>query len=89
MSLNETNEEPEALALSVLGWTLQDNARAERLLSLTGLTPEDLRQRLHDPSVLAAILGFLESHEPDLVACAEDLGISPARLIAAKARLER
>jgi hypothetical protein len=89
MSLNETNEEPEALALSALGWTLQDNARAERLLSLTGLTPDDLRQRLDDPSVLAAILGFLESHEPDLVACAEDLGISPARLIEAKGRLER
>lgn len=89
MSLNETNEQAAAIALAALGWTLQDNGRAERLLALTGLTPDDLRNRLGDPSVLAAILGFLESYEPDLIACADALDIQPSRLISAKAELER
>ena len=34
-----------------------------------------------------ALLDFLESHEPDLVAVAEDVGVTPARLVAARAGL--
>ncbi|HEX4738318.1 MAG TPA: DUF3572 family protein [Allosphingosinicella sp.] len=80
--------EPEALALSALGWTLADEARAQRLLALTGLTPEELRGRLGEPGLLAALLGFLEAYEPDLVACAEALGVPPAALVEARRRLE-
>ena len=58
-------------------------------MSLTGLTPGDLRARLGEPAVLAAVLAFLEAHEPDLVACAEATGTTPARLVAARAALER
>ena len=76
------------LALSALGWTLAEQSRAERLLALTGLTPDDLRARIGDASVLAAILGFLEAHEPDLVACASALDVKPERLIDARRRLE-
>jgi len=79
----------EALALSALAWTLADPDRAERLLALTGLAPDDLRQRLGEPTTLAAALGFLEAHEPDLVACAEALGVPPAALVDARRSLER
>ena len=90
MKIPDTNaDDAEALALSALGWTLGEAARAERLLALTGLTPNDLRTRLGQPSVLAAVLNFLEAHEPDLIACAEELGVPPARLVAARERLER
>jgi hypothetical protein len=88
MNLNETNQADEALALSALGWTLQDTGRADRLLALTGLAPDDLRARLGDPHLLAATLRFLEAHEPDLIASAEALGVSPPRLIEARRRLE-
>ena len=88
MTIPDTND-PEALALSALSWCLSDQARAERLLALTGLTPDDLRARLGERSVLAAILGFLESYEPDLLACADELGVSPTALVNARARLER
>jgi Protein of unknown function (DUF3572) len=81
--------DPEALALSALGWTLAEDERARRLLDVTGLTPGDLRDRLGEPSVLAAALGFLEAHEPDLLACADALGTSPADLVAARRSLER
>ncbi|MBV8685687.1 MAG: DUF3572 family protein [Alphaproteobacteria bacterium] len=81
--------DPEALALSALGWALAEDDRAQRLLALTGLTGDDLRARLGEPAVLAAILGFLEAHEPDLVACAEALEVAPAALVAARGSLER
>jgi hypothetical protein len=60
-----------------------------RLLSVTGLDPADLRARAGEPAVLAAVLAFLEGHEPDLVACAEALDIRPETLVRAHAELER
>lgn len=69
-------------------WTLSDDARAERLLALTGLDAAELRTRAAEASVLAATLGFLESHEPDLVACARAIGHPPLALVAARQRLE-
>lgn len=90
----ETMSEPSGagdastVALAALAWTLGDQPRAERLLALTGLTPDDLRGRAAEPSVLAAVLGFLEAHEPDLVACAAALGDRPERLVRARTELE-
>ena len=90
MKIQETNErDPASLALAALGWTLADGGRAERLLALTGLTPDELRAGLGEPATLAAILAFLEAHEPDLVACADALDVPPSALIDAKSRLER
>ena len=89
MASQDTNEAAETLGLSALGWTLSDGARAERLLAVTGLTPGDLRDRVGEPSLLAAVLGYLEAHEPDLIACADELGVKPAALVAARERLER
>jgi hypothetical protein len=77
-----------ALALSALAWAVSDPARAERLLSLTGLSPDDMRMRVTDPALLVAVLAFLEAHEPDLIACADALGTSPAALVDARARLD-
>jgi hypothetical protein len=81
-----TNESD--LALAALIWTLADQGRADRLLALTGLTPDNLRERLAEPALLAAMLRFLEAHEPDLLACAEALGIAPAVLVEARRKLE-
>ncbi|HEV2078417.1 MAG TPA: DUF3572 family protein [Allosphingosinicella sp.] len=89
MKVNETNQAAEALALAALGWTLQDSGRADRLLALTGLTPDQLRSRLGEPSLLAEVLRFLEAHEPDLLACADALGVAPAELVEARRELER
>jgi len=40
-------------------------------------------------SLLGATTAFLESYEPDLVAVAEAIGSTPARLVAAREVLER
>lgn len=87
MAAPETNAA--ALALQALAWTLSDSLRANRLLDLTGLDPAGLRARAGEPSLLAATLGFLEAHEPDLLACAEALEVKPAVLVAARIELER
>jgi hypothetical protein len=84
----EHSNDPEALALSALGWTLADEARAQRLLALTGLTPDGLRERLGERGLLAATLAFLEAHEPDLLAAADALGITAAEIVEARRRLE-
>ncbi len=76
-----------ALALGALGWVLSDGPRAERLLSLTGLTADELRAGLGDPALLGAVLEFLCAHEPDLVAAAEALNVTPAQLAAARESL--
>jgi hypothetical protein len=85
---NIASEEAGALALRALAWTLDDEARAARLLALTGLTPDDLRAGLGETTLLAALLRFLEGHEPDLTACAEALGTRPERIVAARRRLD-
>lgn len=79
---------PETIALEALGWVLTDEGRAERLLALTGLTPDALRGGLGDRSVLAAVLGFLAGHEADLVAAAIALDLPPEDITAAARALE-
>ncbi|MGB3377982.1 DUF3572 domain-containing protein [Allopontixanthobacter sediminis] len=88
-SPHHSSGDPESLALSALAWVLSEPARAERLLSLTGLTPEVLRNNLTDRPVMAAVLEFLANHEPDLVLAADALNVTPAALIAAHETLSR
>jgi hypothetical protein len=78
----------EALALAALAATLTDERRAERFLSLTGLSPDGIRSRLNDRTLLAAGIAFLEGHEPDLISVAEDIGVRPEDLLRAKTELE-
>lgn len=84
-----TTNDPLALALRALAATLADQRLAERFLSLSGIDPPELRQRAGDPEVLAALLRFLEAHEPDLIAIAEELGVKPEALVAARRELEQ
>ncbi len=93
MAIRETNphggsdDSAETWALHALAWVLSDVKRADRFVALTGIAADDLRARAGDPVVLDAVLGFLEGHEPDLFACAKDLGVTALDLIAARQRL--
>ena len=88
MSAAATND-PTAIALRALAATLGEQRLAERFLSLSGIEPPELRQRASDPDVLVALLRFLEAHEPDLLAVAEELGVKPVELVAARRELEQ
>ena len=84
-----TTNDPCALALRALAATLADQRLSKRFLSLSGVDPPDLRQRASDPDLLAALLRFLEAHEPDLLAVAGEIGVKPEALVAARRKLER
>lgn len=86
---NDTPRDAEELALAALAATLTDERRARRFLELTGLSPNELRARAGERSMLAATLAFLEAHEPDLLAVAVTIGTKPEVLVAARAELER
>ena len=88
-SPEHTPEDADALALKALGWVLTEDARAERLLALTGLTPDILRERLTDKIVLAAVLDFLANHEPDLILAADAINVEPQVLLDAREQLSR
>ena len=66
---------------------LAEERRAQRFLDLTGLTPDLLRGRIGAAEVQLSVLDFLCAHEPDLVAAAEELGVAPAEIAAARERL--
>jgi hypothetical protein len=79
----------EVIALAALAATFGDHRRAQRFIELTGIGTDELRTRAKDPSLLAALVRFLEAHEPDLVAVAAELGVSPELLVEARRELER
>ncbi len=85
----QTPNDPAAIALAALAATLSDDQRAQRFLDLTGIGTDELRRRAGEPDLLAGLLRFLEAHEPDLLAVAEQVGVSPEALVAARHELER
>ena len=87
MRAYSTND-AETLALSALAATLTDERRAQRFLDLSGIDTEELRRRASEPALLAAVLRFLEAHEPDLIAVAEAIGAKPEDVVRAREVLE-
>lgn len=83
----DVQAQAQALALTALGWVLTDQNRAERFLGLTGLSPDELRASLSEPATMGAVLDFLCGHEPDLLAAADALEVSPQTLVMARERL--
>ena len=79
----------ETLGLRALAATLSDERRAARFLELTGLSPDGIRARAGERRLLAAVIAFLEAHEPDLISVAAALEIDPAALVALRPELER
>jgi hypothetical protein len=77
-----------AIALLALATAISDERRARRFLDLTGIGTDELRARAAEPALLAALLRFLEAHEPDLLTVAEALEMKPEALVAARRELE-
>jgi hypothetical protein len=83
------SEADETLALRMIGWIVADSTRADRMLALTGLDGASLRASLSDPATLGALMDFVINHQPDLLACVDDLGVEPGAIIAARERIGR
>ena len=76
------------LGLFALGTAVSDERRAQRFLDLTGIGTVELRDRAGEPALLAALLRFLEAHEPDLLAVAQAMDVKPEALVTARRELE-
>jgi hypothetical protein len=80
-----SREMAEAVAAQVLAFLATEPERIARFLSLTGLTPQTLRQAAREPGFLPSVLDFLLNDEALAIAFAEQSGIEPETV--AKARL--
>jgi hypothetical protein len=85
---NDPPNDAQVLALNALAATLADQRLAERFLSLSGITPPDLKQCVGDPAFLADFLQFLEANETDLVAVANRISVKPEQIVIARNLLE-
>ena len=83
-----TPNNPHALALAALAATLTDQRRAQRFLELTGIGTDELRRRASEPALLAALIAFLEAHEPDLLSVSEQIGVRADQLSAVRRQFE-
>ena len=84
----KTPIDAEATALRALATTLGKPDLTRRFLDLTGIGTDDLRRRVGEPGLLAALIRFLEAHEPDLIAVAGEIGITPDELVSSRRILE-
>jgi hypothetical protein len=85
--LAPSHSEAEGLALKALAFLAGEPARLQRFLSLTGISPEDLRRAADAPDTLVAVLDHLMGDESLLLVFAAENGIAAERLAAAYARL--
>lgn len=86
--LPKTPNDAEASALRALATTLSKPDLTQRFLDLTGIGTDELRRNVGEPALLAALIRFLEAHEPDLVAVASEIGMAPDDLVTARRILE-
>jgi hypothetical protein len=77
----------EEIAARGLAFLADDMARLTRFLSVTGLSPQTLRNHAADRGVLAAVLQHLADDESLLLVFAAGTGLSPTEITPALAIL--
>jgi hypothetical protein len=75
------------VAIQALTYLAADSSRLGRFLAATGIGPADIRTAAHDPRFLAGVLDHLADDESVMLAFAQETGIPPERIAAARALL--
>lgn len=78
----------ESIAAQGLAFLAEEPARLSRFLLLTGLTPDDVRARMHAPEFLAAVLEHLAGDESLLLVFAASASVAPETIAPALAVLQ-
>ena len=78
-----TRDEAEAVALLALSYITTHEEALERFLAMSGLEPGTIRHAAASPGFLAAILDYVASDEPLLLALAKELDARPERIMEA------
>jgi Protein of unknown function (DUF3572) len=80
-------ETAEAIGLKALAFVAEDGARLGRFLSLTGLSPDQLRNEANASHTLQAVLEHLAEDESLLLVFAASAGCAPEQIEPARALL--
>lgn len=82
-------ESAETLALEAVAFLFQDEERIERFFNASGLEPNDVRARLTDPALLAAVCAFLLTDDVLVLDFCQGRQCLPEDLHRAQHRLEQ
>ncbi|MBX3508454.1 MAG: DUF3572 domain-containing protein [Parvibaculum sp.] len=85
MEILMTRDDAEMLAIKALGHIAADGDLLGDFLSLSGLSPDELRERAGEPEMLGGILDFMLADEARLLAFCEAAELRPE--LPARARL--
>ena len=83
----EARERAETLALQALTFIAADEDRFGRFLALTGLTADEVRRRAGEADFLSGVFDHMLGDEALLVSFAEQAGLDPSAVAAARHRL--
>lgn len=91
-SLTPTNkalsvDESQQIAISGLIFLAEDEKRLERFFSLTGIAPDDIRERAKTADFQAAILEYLLADESLLLVFCANKGVKPEEVEPARNQL--
>jgi hypothetical protein len=86
---NRSDQDPESVAISALGFIASDAERLDRFLGLTGIDASEIRTAASSPGFLAAVLDHIMEDERLLVAFAGEAALSPETIPAARHALAR
>jgi hypothetical protein len=78
--LKDSREAAENVAIQALGYLAADPEQLDRFVALSGLDPASIRTAASQPGFLAGVLDHIAGNESLMIACAADLGLSPADL---------
>jgi len=87
-STHRNREFAESIAISALGFLATDSEHLEQFLSLSGLTPNGIREAATDPGFLLGVLQHVLSDEKLASGFALQEGLSPETLAKAVHVLE-
>jgi hypothetical protein len=77
----------QTIALKILTFLVSDAPRAETFMTITGLSPSDLRSGASSNTFLAGVVDYLLANEKLLVAFADEENIKPDSIIAVRRAL--
>ena len=81
------SEHAETIGLQALAFLVKDEELLSHFLTMTGLTPEDLKTRFREPELLGGVLDAILANDQVLLDFCNTLSISPETLVVARRAL--
>src|SRR5436305_15261718 len=85
--VHNAREVAEIVAIQALSFVAAEPARLGAFLAQTGIGPETLRSAAVDPQFLVSVLDFILRDDQTVKACADQAGLHPTNIAAARQAL--